>query len=247
MNLIIRGHVRSSFEDGRLRDLVGRMCESVGVKIFIHTWNIRQSSTSWRGLREDRKPIDEAIVRGYFGDLCSSIKSVTVEDDKDVEVFGSREGRVASTGCPVLGYKFMLYGMAKAAEEVVRVAGRNELVSQMRFDVFSNWAASRAESVLGFMRMEPSSWERIRFMVRPAESERELSMRLGRWRKWGAEYEPHWTVGIDNVYMARAGDMLDFQSHMYRDFDELNDKYKAINHQEWIAMFEAFERGWVRG
>jgi len=218
----------------------------VGPKIFIHTWGIRQSSISWRMLHEDKTKVDEAAVREYFGDLGGFIESVLVDDDRELQVLGSREGNVASTACPVLGYKFMLYGMARAAEEAVRLTGRDALVTQMRFDVFTNWSPAREDEVLDFMRLEPSRWERVRFMIRPADSERELYMRLGRWRSWGAEYDPHWTVGVDNVYMARAGDMMDFQRHMYQNFDYLNEKHRGLTHQEWISMFEAFDAGWVR-
>jgi hypothetical protein len=245
MKLIMRGHIRDSFENSRLRNFIKKLGESFGLRVVIHTWNIRRNSLSWRTMGEDTRPVDESIIMDYFGESAGLVDAVMVDDDSKISLPGSLEGVVSMSWAPVRGYKLMFYGMMRAAEAAVGIYGRDETVVQMRFDAFSNWVNASQKQVQEFMASEPSDWERIRFMIRPADSPEELSSRFYRWMKYGAEYEPHWTVGIDNIYMAKAGDMLDFQRHMYFNFDNINKKYRGFVHQEWLAMFEAFNPEWV--
>ena len=50
------------------------------------------------------------------------------------------------------------------------------------------------------------------------------------------------TVGIDNIYIAKAKDMYDLLHHMYYNLDEIDERLKKVRHmghQEWLTMFEA--------
>lgn len=245
MKLVIRGHIRDSFENGRLREVVKNLNDSMGIRVVVHTWNIRRSALSWRTMPEDARPVDESMVLDYFGEASSLIDKVIVDDDSKVSLPGNLEGVVSMSWAPVRGYKLMFYGMMRAAEAAVGLYGREEMAVQMRFDAFSNWVKASHGQIKEFVKSAPSEWEPIRFMIRPADSPAELSSRFYRWLAHGPEYEPHWTVGIDNVYMAKAGHMLDFQRHMYFRFDEINAKYRGFVHQEWLSMFEAFNPEWV--
>jgi len=246
MNLIIRGHIRSSLSNDGLRMLVEEMHKKKPVNIFIHTWENQQSSVSWRTMRDDPTPVSEDLVRSYFGRMSDSIKTVVVDSEEDVVIGGRNEGVVASSWAPILGYKRMFYGMMRGAELVAEKAEPDEMSLQMRFDALSNWASFKKNQILDFLDQRPEEWERIRFMIRPASSGRELELRFDRWTKWGPEYEPHWTTGVDNIYMASVKDMRDFLRHMYLNLDSVNDKYRSFIHQEWITMFEAFDPVWMK-
>ena len=246
MNLIIRGHIRNALKSNSLYRLVREISAQWPIKIYIHTWNVAQTSLSWRQMRDDSTIVSETMVINYFRELSGLIDTVIVEDDKNVCLEGDVKGKIASTPCPVKGYKYMFYGMMRAAEAVAEKAAPDELVVQTRFDVYSNWVSFSNKQILQFMSQKPAEWERIRFLVRPGESREELENRLERWKRWGAEYEPHWTVGIDNTYMARVADMRDFLQHMFHNLDRINAKYPKVQHQEWLTAFEAFNPEWMK-
>jgi hypothetical protein len=244
-NLILRGHVRRSFQDDGLYRLVRDISGRGPVKIFIHTWDTVQSRVSWRLMPDDPTPVDDSMVRRYFRDLSDNIESLAVESESSVQIVGRREGVVAMSWSPIDGYKRMFYGMMRAAEMARARCEPGDMVVQTRLDVLSNWASFAHDKVLNFLDDRPEDWEPIRFLIRPATSKKELEMRFDRWMRWGAEYEPHWTTGVDNMYMATSKDMLDFTRHMYTNLDAISDKYRHFVHQEWISMFEAFNPEWA--
>ena len=75
MILIIRGHIRKSFEKKELYNLVKKLHIMIpDVKIFIHTWNIFSNNISWRKININNKSVNEKIIYDYFGDLKHLIK-----------------------------------------------------------------------------------------------------------------------------------------------------------------------------
>lgn len=222
MNLIIRGHIRNAFGSRGLYDLVREMSDRSELSVFIHTWNVFQTSASWRRIPDDHNPVDEDKVRSYFSDLSPLIKHVIVDEDKKVPLSGKTHGTIGHTPCPVVGYKYMFYGMLKAAEHVASVVPPDDIVLQTRFDVMSNWRRFSRDQIVEFAFRKPS--KRIQFIVNEAYDES--------------------TVGIDNIYMANAKDMRQFLRHMYFNLDEIDEANKAerhMGHQEWLTMFEAMK------
>ena len=60
MIILLRGHIRNSFDNDNLYNLIKRINNEIGIKnIYIHSWNIQQNSLSWRKLEQINKPIDE--------------------------------------------------------------------------------------------------------------------------------------------------------------------------------------------
>ena len=210
MNLIIRGHIRNSFESSDFRGLVRSIVDKVpSIKVYVHSWNVVQSSLSWRGMEEDRTEVTPDMVAEYL-DVGESLRRIVVEDDRNVRVPGRVTRTVASTPCPIKGYKLMFYGMMRGSELVLEDSDPEDLVVQTRFDILSGWAKMSKERILDFMDARPGEGEPIRFLIRPGENDRDRKLRLDRWRRHGSEYEPHWTLGIENVFMATAGNMNRF-------------------------------------
>lgn len=247
MKLILRGHIRKSFKDSALKKLVHSILEHIpDIGIYIHSWNVVQSSLSWRRMEEDRTEVTTEMIAEYLG-IGENLQRIVVEDDSGVVIPGRTEGTVASTPCPIRGYKLMFYGMMRGSEMVLEDSEPDELVVQTRFDILSGWARMTKERIVDFLEARPDNGEPIRFLIRPGENERDRRLRLDRWRRHGSEYEQHWTVGVENTFMATASNMNRFLSHMYYKFDEVESKYKRANHQEWLPMFEAFDPCWLNG
>lgn len=220
MNLIIRGHIRKSFENTDLKNFIDEISQVCKVNVVIHTWKIFQSGLSWRRIQENNSNVTEDIIRSYFGKISESISSVIIDDESSLSISGRVVGTVGHTPCPILGYKYMFYGMMKAAEHVADQVGEDELVVQTRFDILSNWAVVDRKRMVEFFKKKPT--KRIQFMMPEIANED--------------------SVGIDNIYMAKSSDMRDFLRHMYNNLDEIDDRHKIarhMGHQEWLTMFEA--------
>jgi hypothetical protein len=219
LNLIIRGHVRSSFDDLRLRDLVGEMSKSFDLKIYVQTWSVFQNSLSWRNLEERSDGVTEGAVRDYLDGF--GVEVVRIIDDSTIRHHGKTEGRIGRTPCPVIAWKNMYYGKFVASKCVVENEPSESVTMQMRFDILSN-------------PFSPKSRELIEFLERDYElfkngSLGEERMRFLRMRCF---------MGVDNLYMATAGDMHKFISYMYYDMDRILHFHRRTIHQEHIAFHE---------
>lgn len=218
LNIVLRGHIRSSFEDDRLRSLLSDMAERFETRIYAHTWNIVQNSLSWRGLNEVRRDVDQGMVSKYLSGC--GVRSVAVDDDSQISHVGSVEGNIGRTRCPVLGWKNMYWGKLAAMRAVCDVEPHDSITLQMRFDILSNpFSPSRVE-ILDFLERDygviekgPGD-ERLRFL------------------------KMHCFMGVDNIYMARAIDMLRFTSYMYYDMDRILHIHRGTINQEHIAFHE---------
>ena len=69
MYIIIRGHIRDSFLTNELYSLIKILSEKYIIKIYIHTWSIKQNNISWRTLQNDFTPIDVKYIKTYFTPL----------------------------------------------------------------------------------------------------------------------------------------------------------------------------------
>ena len=52
MIILLRGHIRSSFNDNRLYLFIKRLLQTYNLEIYIHTWDILQSNISWRPIEK---------------------------------------------------------------------------------------------------------------------------------------------------------------------------------------------------
>jgi hypothetical protein len=219
LNLVVRGHVRSSFRDGRLRGLVDKISEVFDVGLYCQTWNVFQNNLSWRRLDENREEMTEDIVNKYFEGL--KIKGVKILDDSAIKHHGNTEGVIGRTPCPVMAWKNMYYGKFVASRCVVEKEPAESVTMQMRFDILSNPFSPREEEILDFVRSDYALFEE--------SSLGDERMRFLRMRCF---------LGVDNLYMATAHDMHKFISYMYYDMDRILHFHRRTIHQEHIAFHE---------
>jgi hypothetical protein len=220
LNIILRGHIRNSFLNKDLKDLIDDISCSFDVNIYVHSWNIVQNSLSYRAMSNDYSMIDENVIRNYFGEhISAKIKHVIIDDDNNIELLGDLDGFVGSTRCPVKGFKNMLYGKAKIAEYLYNNTDPNEKVIQFRFDILSNPFPLKKHQIIDFINQNTplhlsTDGERIKFISNNP------------------------VMGIDNIFIASVSDMYKFLYKFYSHFDEINNKYRNIGHQEYMCFYE---------
>jgi len=143
MNIIIRGHIRNSFETNELYDLIKKLSEKyTKIEIYIHTWSIKQNNISWRKINNDYTEINNKYIESYFKDLYKYIKYLIIENDKDIILHGNLEGKILSTKTNILGWKRYIYGNYKIIqylyEENIESLNNNSFLLNIRFDLFTN-------------------------------------------------------------------------------------------------------------
>lgn len=139
LNLILRGHVRNAFNDARMYAFVQYLDTLFNLEIYIHTWNIKQVSTSHRLMETVKETITETHFIDYFKELFSKVKWLDIEDDTNIVLVGNLKGRMFPRGgtTPLIGWKYMIHGKYKAISYVKKhTSDSRELVLDTRLDLF---------------------------------------------------------------------------------------------------------------
>jgi len=111
MILIIRGHIRNSFETKNLYNFVEILYNiDSELKVFIHTWNIFSNNISWRKININNTDVNEEIIYNYFGKLRSCIKHIIIDDDQIIKLYGNLVGNINNGLMPIIGWKNYWYG-----------------------------------------------------------------------------------------------------------------------------------------
>jgi len=218
LNIALRGHVRNSMSDSRLSDLMGSLSDLFELNIFAHTWDIQQSSLSWRRVEDIMNPIDEESIRSYLGE--ENVLAVEVGKDGSIVHPGNTTGKIGRTNCPILGWKNMYYGKLRVCSLVQEKENYDSVTMQMRFDILSNPFSPKKDDLVEFAKREYD------FILESNEKEKIRFLRM------------HCFIGMDNVYMARIEDMYRFVSYMYYDMDRILEVHNRTIHQEHIAFHE---------
>jgi hypothetical protein len=128
---IIRGHIRSGFDNDKLYLFTKKLVKLYNVDVYIHTWNVFQSSLSWRKLQDISTPVTEDTITNYFKDI--PIKKIIIDDDSKIEIFGRTVGKLCATALPILAWKNMWYGI----HEIMSVIPNDSFIINTRFDYFN--------------------------------------------------------------------------------------------------------------
>lgn len=141
MILILRGHIRNSFDDTRLCRFVERMIVVYpNLKIYIHTWNIIQNNLSWRHMNTDYTTVTEQMIRKYFNSVKRHIKKIIIDDDSRVQILGRTVGKVSKTNTPIKGWKNYWAGQCRMIEYISNETNTNqdEIIINTRLDLLNN-------------------------------------------------------------------------------------------------------------
>jgi hypothetical protein len=155
MKIILRGHIRNSFDDKRLYDLLHQILKITGsLEIYMHTWNIYQNSLSWRPLKENKNVVNESIIYSYFDDLKPYIKMLIIEDDEKICLIGKTNGILHNTPrTPLIGWKRYWYGKFKIIEYVYNnYTDKNETILNIRWDILCNSNPLNRQDIIKFIQ-----------------------------------------------------------------------------------------------
>jgi hypothetical protein len=228
LKVAIRGHVRDSFSTNKLYDFLRRLTQIYDTEFYIHTWDVKQVSMSWRPMKEDPTPVTERRIHTYFRDLAKHIKIIFIENDSEARLVGNLEGKLASTRTPILGWKRYVYSQFRVLEHLYLVAkDENEFLLNTRFDLFSNSYVFSLEEIIHFV---------VKMRARPDLREN-VFMRDGMY------------CGVDNIIAGTIKSNYELVEILHDAVDELVEAKPDIKNPEFFFPIanELLKDGWSVG
>jgi hypothetical protein len=205
MILLIRGHIRNSFENSNFFDLVKTIIDlDNDVSIYIHTWNVIANDISWRTVEKNDTIVTKEFIYNYFNEYKIFIKNIIIDDDKNIEIIGNKDGKINNYKMPLIGWKNYWYGKYKLINYVkeLDIYGDDDLIVNLRFDVLSNSHSFDKDTILEFIKKNKNSKITKNIFIK--------------------NYECY---GIDNIYIGNCNTMHKitklFANHLDEIFDEM--------------------------
>jgi hypothetical protein len=154
MILIIRGHIRDSFETKKLYNLIKEIHVIFPeLKIFIHTWNIFANNISWRTIPINTQIVNEQIIYDYFDDLKNLIEKIIIDDDTKINLIGNLCGNINNGQMPTIGWKNYWYGKHKIIDYLYNLnIDENEMIVNCRFDILNNSNSFDDKTIVNFIK-----------------------------------------------------------------------------------------------
>jgi len=218
LSIILRGHIRSSFNDKTLYNYVKRLAGEYDLKIYIQTWNIIQSDVSWRHMEKNESPVTESTIISYFSDLSNLIQKIIILDDKQINVIGQTIGRMGKTAGSYLGWKRMWYGIYEIVSYLKYVDPEpDNFVINTRFDVFNNSVSFSLNSINDKLKTVMNS------INEPSSIGKNIFLK-------DVEF-----FGMDNFYIGNVNTILRLTEQFNYNLDEIVKKHPRVTSHEFYT------------
>jgi len=219
MYLIIRGHIRNSFNDDELYLFVQKLYEiDTSLEIYIHTWNIRQNNISWRNINNNKTIINADKIIEYFGKLSKLIKYIIIDDDSKILL----NGYVSSGKMPLIGWKNYWYGQYSIINFLKNSKSQtdNSIVISLRFDLFSKQI---------FSNIQHKTTEMLNFVKKYYNMNMEIEIEKNKFIYDNEE------CNIDNIFLGTIYSQFKLVSKFNFELDDIIQKYGNIhNHEKYV-------------
>uniref|UniRef100_A0A6C0CV11 Uncharacterized protein n=1 Tax=viral metagenome TaxID=1070528 RepID=A0A6C0CV11_9ZZZZ len=222
MILILRGHIRNSFNNLKLYNLINQIYETdQNIKIYIHTWNIFSNNISCRQIESNNTPVTEEIIYNYFNDLKHLIKHIIIDDDTNIELIGNTDGNINNGPTPLLGWKNYWYGKYQIINYIYNHSTPDEIYNtkciNMRFDLLDLTDKNmQLDSVIIYFLKNFLNYD-IKKNIFTKNVEHE---------------------GIDNIYIGNIDTIFKLTHHFFYFLDDILLKYTDNIHQEYFVFRE---------
>jgi hypothetical protein len=219
MYIIIRGHIRNSFTTNDLYNLIKYLSEKYTIKIYIHTWSIKQNNISWRPIENDFTEINIEYFQSYFKDLFKFIKKIIIDDDSNIKLYGIVDGKMALSKTNILGWKRYIYGQHKIIKYLYnkkdnlynKKDNENKFLLNIRFDLFTNSFIFPYDEIINFINNNYNNNHKKNIFLRDGEY-----------------------CGIDNIIIGTIKTNYQLISFIHYNLDDILVHNKNLEHPEFI-------------
>jgi hypothetical protein len=218
MILILRGHIRSSFNDNKLYFLIKEIYENnPELEIYISTFDIIQSKISWRKMPEILTPVTDETIYNYFNDLSFLIKKILIINENEIKIIENTDGYVCKTKAPLIGWKRYWYCKYEILKYIHSIKKEyNIFVINCRFDIFcnSNNFFNKDKIIKLIEDNINNKFIKNKFII------------------------DDYRNGIDNIYIGNIVTQFKLSSHFMFNMDNIIRKNLNITHQEILVYLE---------
>jgi hypothetical protein len=218
MILILRGHIRNSFDNLDLFEFVKCLYNiNKNMKIYIHTWNIYANNISWRIIESNNTIVTKEKIYEYFGEFKNLIEEILIDDDKNINLVGKTEGLIHECGfMPLIGWKNYWYGKYRIIDHIfknlhIKKIDINETIINSRIDLLSN-PNSKKEEIINFIEKNNETHVSRNVFLRENEF-----------------------FGVDNIYIGNIYTMHKLANYFNHYLDDILKKHNDTVHQEFIV------------
>ena len=213
MILILRGHIRDSFDTPDLHFLIRDLYQlDPHLEIYIHTWNTYSNNLSWREININTQQVTPKTIYTYFNKLSHLVKHMIIDDDSQIQLVGNLSGKVCRSKMPVLGWKNYWYGKYKIIE-YLHNSPTDQLVINTRFDVLNNSNSLDGTTILNFIQENQHSTFASNKFISDVNC-----------------------LGIDNLYLGNVDTMYKLAHYFYYKLDDIQEKYRNVVNQEKLVF-----------
>jgi hypothetical protein len=230
MIIILRGHIRNSFHNNDLYNLIKNIDDEYGVIIYIHTWNIFASKSTWRNdVEENPTPVSEELIRAYFNELSSKIVHIMIDDDTKIVFHETNYPDTCNLKCNLKMWKNYVYGMYNITEYVKNDIGleNQEYIFNVRFDIL------QMTRIADYQNMSNQIFELLE-MTRNTNEQKNTRIRDN---KISFIYESR-RFGLDNAYLGKIDTMYQLLWKFEFQLKSIIEKYPTIINQEFLFYEE---------
>jgi hypothetical protein len=222
MILILRGHIKKSFDNDNLYLLLKTLyAANPELKVYIHTWSVMYNGISWRAVEKDTRPVREEMIINYFKDLSHLIKHIIIDDDSNIELIGNKEGTINNGPMPMIGWKNYWYGKYRIISYLYHTLPNKDIfVINCRFDILTvpGEPTMDEEMILDFIEKNKNDYFYANVF-----------------------YSGRYKLSVDNIYLGSLETQNTLVNHFHKNLDSILCIYKGIYHQE-MFVYEENER-----
>jgi hypothetical protein len=186
------------------------MADRYTIKIFIHTWDKKQNTLSWRSIEDDPTPITTELIRSYFKDIFVYVQKIIIESDSDIKLYGNTEGKLASSRTSLLGWKRYIFGNYQVIKYVYDSVDISEFLLNIRFDLFTNSYVFPFEEITNFIKNNYNNQHRKNKFLREGNF-----------------------CGIDNIIIGSIESQYTLISKIHLCLDDILEDHQDLQHPEF--------------
>ena len=220
---ILRGHIRESLEDSRLKDYVS-LLKKIGhsVDLYCHTWHESEAKSSYRSLDRSRLfEVKRSHLTDYFAE--HEIKKIWIANDEKIELHGNLEGTLPNSKCPLVAWKRMWAGKHAVVSYLYHNRSYDyDLVVNCRYDLFTTAVC----------------YTPVKNLVKMTAGKSELSLKYPKYYRY--------LKGVDNYYCGPLNHIYDITSAFHYNLDEIIPKYSIKGVHEELFYKYAVDVGLVK-
>lgn len=221
ITLILRGHIRDSFESKDMYNFVKHISSISNLKLYIHTWCIRNGKQSWKNYDnnfhniENTEEVTVEKITNYFRDII--ITKIIIDNDQTIQLLGNKEGLICNTKCPIIAWKNMWFGIHK----IFSYINQNDICDktiECRLDLFASTNSCESNFEKAFILEKTNN-----YVLEKNKSTNPSFLT--------STLKP----GIDNIIYGDFNKIYLLVKLFHEHLDTISQKYPNITHQEYLV------------